>query len=97
MKFGAFIVAFAVGGVLAQVGHRGMAAATSSELTDAFSRLDAHVQELAERQRVLGGASDAASGPALPPGAGPSNFRSVSQADSVWMQIRLKGGRKWRR
>ena len=64
MKFIAFTVAFTVGAVLAQVGLCGMAAATSSELTDAFSRLDALAEELAERQRELGGAPEAPSDPA---------------------------------
>ena len=63
MKFIGFTVALTVGVVLAQVGLCGMAAATSSELTDAFSRLDALAEELAERQRELGGAPEAPSDP----------------------------------
>ena len=64
MKFIAFTVALTVGGVLAQFGFCGLAAATSSDLSDAFSRLDALAEELAERQRELGGAPEAPFDPA---------------------------------
>ena len=74
MKFIRFIVAFTVGAALAQLSLCGVAVATSSELTDAFSRLDALAEELAERQRALGGVPEAASDltPIPPPEAVPA-------------------------
>ena len=74
MKFIRFIVAFTVGTALAQLSLCGVAVATSSELTDAFSRLDALAEELAERQRALGGVPEAASDltPIPPPEAVPA-------------------------
>ena len=65
MKFHVCIVVV----LLAQSWLCGMAAATSSEVADAFSRLDALAEELAERQRALGEAPGAAAIPAPPPSA----------------------------
>lgn len=65
MKFIGFTVA--AGAVLAQFGLCGIVAATSPELTDAFSRLDALAEELAERQRAFGEAPAADPIPLSPP------------------------------
>ena len=69
-----FLTALTVSAVLVQFGLCGVASATSSELADAFSRLDALAEELDELLRALGDASEAPSdsAPLLPPEAVPA-------------------------
>ena len=58
MTIGRFIAALGVGLVSTQFGLCGAADATSAELTEAFSRLDALAMELAELRRALGEAGE---------------------------------------
>ena len=78
MKNLGFLAALTVGTALVQFGLCGGAAATSPELHDAFSRLDALAEELDELQRALRNVPEAPSDstplpppeavPAVPPG-----------------------------
>ena len=74
MKNLGFLAALTVSAALVQFSFCGMAAATSSELNDAFSRLDALAEELDELQRALGNAPEAPSDstPLPPPEAAPA-------------------------
>ncbi|MCY4515167.1 MAG: hypothetical protein OXC69_08570 [Candidatus Tectomicrobia bacterium] len=65
MKFDICIVVV----ILVQGWLYSLVAATSSEVADAFSRLDALAEELAERQRALGEGTDTTAVQASPPSA----------------------------
>lgn len=67
--------------MLAHVGAHGPAAAESSEVTDAFSRLDALAEELAEARRALGVSAGAPLSTAAQPGlAGPGEAAAQTAA-----------------
>ena len=100
MKFHVCIIAM----LLAQSWLCGMAAATSSEVADAFSRLDALAEELAERQRALGETPGAAAIPAPPavaapapaplaPGAGVQDETTCGSRQDIIAQIKALQGR----
>ena len=67
MMFRRFGVAVAIGGLVLQLGFNSAPAAESSEVADAFSRLDALAEELAGWQRSLGQAGATTSTVPTPP------------------------------
>ena len=69
MNFRAFGVAVAIGGLVLQLGFHSAPAAESSEVAEAFSRLDALAEELAGWQRSIGQAGAASATVPTPPTA----------------------------